>query len=195
MRCLLYCLISPVVFSDGKICSDQFDRSARLNQIDSHCRIRVIICDSVQSVSSCRLSANMDSKVWVCRPTFCYYVIFVAVFKRIQNCKFQNHIHKIVTTTAKLYLSFYSQYELKVTVYLAAANRIKLNGIISGIESNRTVFTLVNRPSLVVLSVAAGDCCNARRLQFSYSCGLVWSFFLCLMVILVAECHFSAVLL
>jgi len=133
VRCLLYCLISPVVFSDGKICSDQFDRSARLNQIDSHCRIRVIICDSVQSVSSCRLSANMDSKVWVCRPTFCYYVIFVAVFKRIQNCKFQNHIHKIVTTTAKLYLSFYSQYELKVTVYLAAANRIKLNQI----ERNR----------------------------------------------------------
>ena len=75
------------------------------------------------------------------------------------------------------------------------SNWIKLNGIVSGIESNWTVFTLVNRPSLVVLSVAAGNCCNARRLQFSYSCSLVWSFFLCLMVILVAECHFSAVLL
>jgi len=34
------------------------------------------------------------------------------------------------------------------------SNQIKLNEIISGIESNRTVFTLVNRPSLVVLSVA-----------------------------------------
>jgi len=85
--CLLYCLISPVVFSDGKICSDQFDRSARLNQIDSHCRIRVIICDSVQSVSSCRLSANMDSKVWGCRPTFCYYVIFCSSIQ--ENTKLQ----------------------------------------------------------------------------------------------------------
>ena len=34
------------------------------------------------------------------------------------------------------------------------SNQIKLNEIISGIESNGTVFTLVNRPSLVVLSVA-----------------------------------------
>jgi len=103
---------SWVVDSDEKIDSHQF---ARLNQILSYGRIEFILLDSVQSVVSYGLSANIDSKQSLhIQLVSCSVFIstFFVVLTSSASYKLQKHTHKKVAPIAKLRLHIYNRYEL-----------------------------------------------------------------------------------
>lgn len=116
----------------------------RPNQIDLRHQIGATIFDSVQSVVSYRLSADIDSKlsshvifhqflvpVSVSWPRFQFLGFLVWHYSIMQDCtKLQTTKSYPQTTTAKLWLYIYSRYELTYSSITSAANRI-----VSGLES------------------------------------------------------------